>query len=110
MLIHQPQVLPRRARLFQPFALTRTVFDTLEPGGLAFISTPYHGYWKNLMLACVGKWDEHLTVLWDGGHIKFFSINTLRILLREVGFQQISFLRVGRIPPFAKSMVALARK
>ena len=31
-----------------------TLFDLLEPGGVAFVSTPYHGYWKNLALAFCG--------------------------------------------------------
>ena len=60
--------------------------------------------------ACPRKLDDHLTVLWDGGHIKFFSVKTLGVLLTETGFRQISFLSVGRVPPLAKSMVAVVRK
>jgi len=48
--------------------------------------------------------------LWDGGHIKFFSAQTLRALLEEVGFRQIKFIRVGRIPSLAKSIIAVVRK
>lgn len=77
---------------------------------MAIISTPYHGYWKNLALALSGKMDAHFTALWDHGHIKFWSIDTLRRLLQEAGFAEIRFLRVGRIPPLAKSMIAVARK
>jgi len=95
---------------YDPRRFARTLFDTLEQGGLGLISTPYHGYWKNLLLAVTGKWDRHLTALWDGGHIKFFSRTTLRTLLVETGFRQIEFLRVGRIPPLAKSMIAVVRK
>jgi 2-polyprenyl-6-hydroxyphenyl methylase/3-demethylubiquinone-9 3-methyltransferase len=65
---------------------------------------------KNLALAVAGKWDDHLTALWDGGHIKFFSERTLGLLLQEAGFKEISFIRVGRIPPLAKSLVAVVRK
>jgi fructose-1,6-bisphosphatase/inositol monophosphatase family enzyme len=74
------------------------------------VSTPYHGYWKNLALALAGKLDNHFTALWDHGHIKFWSIATLRHLLQEAGFQSIAFHRVGRIPLLAKSMIAVARK
>jgi 2-polyprenyl-6-hydroxyphenyl methylase/3-demethylubiquinone-9 3-methyltransferase len=31
-------------------------------------------------------------------------------LLRGAGFADIRFIRVGRIPPLAKSMVAIARR
>jgi 2-polyprenyl-3-methyl-5-hydroxy-6-metoxy-1,4-benzoquinol methylase len=95
---------------YYPRKFAETVFEVLEPGGLAFVSTPYHGYWKNLMLAITGKWDDHLTVLWEGGHIKFFSVNTLTTLLKDAGFRDIEFLRAGRIAPLAKSMIAVLRK
>jgi 2-polyprenyl-6-hydroxyphenyl methylase/3-demethylubiquinone-9 3-methyltransferase len=82
----------------------------LEPGGLAIVSTPYHGYWKNLALAAMGRMDSHFTALWDHGHIKFWSIKTLGALLREVGFVDLRFHRAGRVPALAKSMIAVARK
>jgi hypothetical protein len=79
-------------------------------GGNAILSTPYHGYWKNLAMALSGKMDAHFTALWDHGHIKFWSIRTLSILLEEVGFRDLQFERVGRIPPLAKSMIAVAQR
>ena len=60
------------------------------------ISTPYHGYLKNLVLSFFSKMDEHFTALWDHGHIKFWSVNSLQTLLEEVGFRDITFVRVGR--------------
>ena len=96
--------------LFQPRAFAKSCFDLLEPGGVAVISTPYHGYLKNLALALTGRMDAHFTALWDGGHIKFWSMATLGELLREAGFEDIEFKRVGRVPPLARSMIAIARK
>jgi SAM-dependent methyltransferase len=71
---------------------------------------PYHGYLKNVGMALSGKLDGHFTALGDEGHIKFWSIPTLKQLLMEAGFGGISFQRIGRIPVFAKSMIALARR
>jgi 2-polyprenyl-6-hydroxyphenyl methylase/3-demethylubiquinone-9 3-methyltransferase len=96
--------------VYFPRKFSKTVYDLLEPGGVAIISTPYHGYWKNLALALSGKMDAHFTALWDHGHIKFWSPRTLESLLKEAGFKDITFKRVGRIPTLAKSMIALARK
>lgn len=96
--------------LFFPRKFARAAFDLLEGGGTAVISTPYHGYWKNLVLALTGKMDSHFTALWDGGHIKFWSIETMTTLLKEVGFKDIEFHRVGRIPALAKSMIVIAHK
>lgn len=95
---------------FYPRRFARTFHDLIERGGIGVLSTPYHGYLKNLSLALAGQWDAHLGPLWDGGHIKFFSVRTLQLLLEEVGFQQVDFIRVGRIPPLAKSLVAVVRK
>lgn len=96
--------------LYDPRLYARTLFNLVEPGGTAVISTPFHGYWKNLAMALTGKMDAHFNALWDHGHIKFWSEKTLSELLIEAGFTAPRFLRVGRIPPFAKSMIALAEK
>jgi 2-polyprenyl-6-hydroxyphenyl methylase/3-demethylubiquinone-9 3-methyltransferase len=96
--------------LYAPRDYARTLFDLVEPGGLAIVSTPYHGYLKNLALAITGKMDAHFTALWDHGHIKFWSIPTLTTLLSEAGFCDIRFHRVGRIPAIAKSMIAVGSK
>jgi hypothetical protein len=47
--------------------------------------TEFHGYLKNLVLAATGKIDAHFSALHDGGHIKFFSVNTLSRLMRSRG-------------------------
>lgn len=96
--------------VFAPRKYAETLYKLVDEGGIAIISTPYHGYIKNLALALTSKMDRHFTALWDHGHIKFWSIMTLRVLLTEAGFRQIDFYRVGRIPPLAKSMIAVARR
>lgn len=69
------------------------------------ITTPYHGYLKNLFLAVTGKMDAHFTALWDGGHIKFWSRETLTKLLKENGFNPKEFRGCGRFPYLWKSML-----
>ncbi|NNC99784.1 MAG: class I SAM-dependent methyltransferase [Gammaproteobacteria bacterium] len=96
--------------LFWPRRYANTVFNLLEPGGTAIISTPYHGYLKNLAIAVSGKFDSHVDPLADGGHIKFWSEHTLGTLLSEAGFKSVKFVRAGRIPQLAKSMIAVAVK
>jgi 2-polyprenyl-3-methyl-5-hydroxy-6-metoxy-1,4-benzoquinol methylase len=96
--------------VFLPRKFAACLFDLLEPGGVAVVSTPYHGYWKNLALALSGKMDAHFTALWDYGHIKFWSSRTLTDLLQEAGLKMHRVIRVGRVPPLAKSMIAVARK
>jgi len=83
--------------------------DAKWGGGEMIISTPYHGYLKNLALAITGKMDSHFTVLWDGGHIKFWSVKTLTKLLNEFGFEVVEFRGSGRLPYLWKSMFVRAR-
>jgi 2-polyprenyl-6-hydroxyphenyl methylase/3-demethylubiquinone-9 3-methyltransferase len=96
--------------LYDPRRYARTLFDLVEPQGVAIVSTPFHGYFKNLVMAATGKMDAHFHALWDHGHIKFWSIPTLTTLLTEAGFEAPRFERVGRVPPLAKSMIAIARR
>jgi len=96
--------------VYYPGKYASTLYSLLDDGGTAVISTPYHGYLKNLALAVTGRMDSHFTALWDNGHIKFWSMKTLGLLLKEAGFERLSFLRVGRIPPLAKAMIVVAKK
>jgi 2-polyprenyl-6-hydroxyphenyl methylase/3-demethylubiquinone-9 3-methyltransferase len=95
--------------VYYPHRLARTLLELCEPRALAIVSTPYHGYWKNLALSLVpGAWDRHHHPLSDHGHIKFWSERTLRALLLQAGFAGVCFSRLGRIPALAKSMIAVA--
>ena len=77
-------------------------------GGELILSTPYHGYLKNLIIALTNKMDSHINPLWDGGHIKVWSRKTLTALLEEQGFQVTHFKGCGRFPYLWKSMVIRA--
>lgn len=96
--------------LYAPRDFVRRVDALLKPGGVLILSTPYHGYLKNLALAATGALDKHFTALWDGGHIKFWSYATLTRLLSEFGFGRFAFSGAGRLPWLWKSMVVVARK
>lgn len=95
--------------LFQPHRLPLFAHRALKPGGYLIISTPYHGYLKNLLIALFDKWDSHHTPLWDGGHIKFWSRRTLTTLLEANGFQVTGFMGAGRVYGLWKSMIIVAR-
>jgi 2-polyprenyl-6-hydroxyphenyl methylase/3-demethylubiquinone-9 3-methyltransferase len=96
--------------LYSPRELPKAIHRLLRPGGYAFISTPYHGYMKNLALAVTGRLDSHFTTLWDNGHIKFFNVPQLRQVITEANLEVVDVRRLGRIPPFARSMLAIARR
>ena len=91
--------------LYDPRAYARGCLTALKPGGRFICSTPYHGYLKNLVIAAAGKWDSHASPLWDGGHIKLWSRESLSTLFVETGFQNLQFRGAGRLPFLWMSMV-----
>ncbi len=96
--------------LMQPRQLALRAREALRPGGLFILSTPYHGYWKNLALALCNAFDAHWHPLRDFGHVKFFSPATLHPLLQESGFSILESRRLGRIPALARSLLVVAVK
>lgn len=96
--------------LFSPHLLPMYSSKILREGGYLIVSTPYHGYLKNLALSIANAWDKHHTPLWHGGHVKFWSRKTLTQLLADNGFAVTDFFGVGRFPYLWKSMVLVARK
>jgi 2-polyprenyl-3-methyl-5-hydroxy-6-metoxy-1,4-benzoquinol methylase len=96
--------------LYRPSDLLEAAISQLKPGGQILLGTPYHGYLKNLVLAATGKMDAHFSALHDGGHIKFFSVNTLSKLMRAHGFDNLRFTFYGRAPWLWKNMICHAHK
>lgn len=96
--------------LYSPRGYCETFWNLLEPGGVGIVSTPFHGYWKNLTLALSNGFDAHFSPEWEGGHVKFWSERTIGALLRNHGFTDLEFERAGRIRPLAKSTVVSFRR
>jgi 2-polyprenyl-3-methyl-5-hydroxy-6-metoxy-1,4-benzoquinol methylase len=72
--------------LYDPMSFVTRVREALAPGGVFVLTTPYHGYLKNLMVAASGRCDAHYNPLNKGGHIKFWSKRTITKLLESAGF------------------------
>lgn len=96
--------------LYSPHHLLIMAYALLKDNGYVIVSTPYHGFLKNLALSLANKWDSHHTALWHGGHIKFWSRKTLTMLFKDNGFKVEGFFGVGRLPYLWKSMILVGRK
>jgi 2-polyprenyl-3-methyl-5-hydroxy-6-metoxy-1,4-benzoquinol methylase len=96
--------------LSRPKELFARAQELLKVSGTLILTTPYHGYMKNLALSLLDGWDAHFGVDWEGGHIKFFSNNTLRKMGREYGFDRPRFFGVGRLPYLWKSTVMVVKR
>lgn len=96
--------------VLDPVKFMHNVYTALNTGGLCIVTTPYHGYAKNLLISMFNGWDAHLDPFWKDGHIKFWSKKTLRKLIGEAGMDIRAFRRLGRIPILAKSFMVEAVK
>ncbi|MCI0403509.1 MAG: class I SAM-dependent methyltransferase [Acidobacteria bacterium] len=85
----------------------REMQRVLAPGGLLFLSTPYHGLVKNVALALFG-FERHFDPA--GPHIRFFTRRTLLRALDAAGFRMKGFRALGRAWPVWMNMVVWARK
>ena len=97
--------------LYSPSSYLTFCKNILEKNGRGeiLLTTPYHGYIKNLVLAASGKMDHHFTANWEGGHIKFWSRKSLNQALENTGFTMTDFIGCGRLPYLWKSMLVKAK-
>ena len=96
--------------LYSPKTYLANIYTWLNDDGYLILTTPYHGYLKNLTITLLNKFDNHFNPLWEGGHIKFFSKGTMFNILKDSGLKPIKFTGCGRIHYFWKSMVILCKK
>ncbi len=79
----------------------------VKNGGEVFITTPFHGLIKNLLLVLFG-FDKHFSPI--GPHVRFFSKRSLTSLLNRSGFEVVKHGYYGRFYPVSHSIFVLAKK
>ena len=95
---------------YLPDDFLNKIYQLLEDDGIFLVTTPYNGYIKNLIISILGKHDWHFNPLWRHGHIKFFSIRTLKMILEECNFKILKKYFSGRFYPVSCSMIFLTKK
>lgn len=93
--------------LFAPWVAVQEFRRLIRPGGILFVSVPYHGMAKNIAVAVVG-FERHFPP--DGEHIRFFTRVSLGKMLERSGFHVRRYTGLGRAWPFHKSLVAIAER
>ena len=96
--------------LYDPKELFGFASGVLKHDGTLIVSTPYHGYFKNLVLSATNMWDFHHHPQRTGGHIKFWSRKTLEDMFCQNGYEVVSFLGAARLPWLWKSMIVVGKR
>jgi SAM-dependent methyltransferase len=89
-----------------PILLVREAFRIARPGGKFVLTTPNVRYVRQLLRLIVrgegprtaGRYDDEL--LWDGGHLHYFTSKDLVALLKGVGFVSIRSMALMRSEGF----------
>jgi SAM-dependent methyltransferase len=76
----------------------------LRPGGRLLLTTPSHGRVR-LLLGGIDRFSEPL-----GDHLHLYSRRSLRVLLEEFGFGEISVRRAAGPPLLRRLLLAQARR
>jgi len=97
--------------VYEPRKFMTFVRAHLTKEGRFVCGTPDYGnYTHNLVLSIFDRWDHHHNPLWDGGHIKFFSRQTLAQLFDECGFKIDHWKSLGssHVPIMRSGMFCVA--
>lgn len=90
------------------YAATAEMFRVLRPGGSLVINTPNIAFIKKRLLLLIGRFpatsqaNEGLgsDILFDGGHLHYFTYRSLRLLLERAGFTMARRMAFGRFGIF----------
>lgn len=90
------------------YAASHEMFRVLKPGGDLVINTPNIAFVKKRLVLALGRFPSTSQpnegmgsdVLFDGGHLHYFTYRSLRLLLERAGFQMVRPMGFGRFGVF----------
>ncbi|WP_445367263.1 class I SAM-dependent methyltransferase [Methylomonas sp. BW4-1] len=86
------------------YATCAEMFRVLRPGGDLIVNTPNIAFIKKRVLLMLGRFPSTSQpnegvgddILFDGGHLHYFTYRSLRIILERVGFEMVNKIGYGR--------------
>lgn len=87
------------------YAAAAEMYRVLKPGGILVINTPNIAFIKKRLLLCLGRFPSTSQpnegigsdILYDGGHLHYFTFRALRIILEKAGFKMVKKIGYGKL-------------
>lgn len=73
-----------------PASTLRRVVDWVAPGGSVVICVPNIANWRSRLRMLRGQWRYEEQGIWDSGHLRFFTLASLRSMVASVGLAELS--------------------
>jgi SAM-dependent methyltransferase len=89
--------------LFEPSFALREMHRILKPNGRLLVTVPYHGRFKNILIALF-NWDDHFVP--SSPHIRFYTNRSLSRIVGAAGFHSIKIKTCGMGRPLRDLFVA----
>lgn len=86
------------------YLAAKEMYRVLKPGGLLVINTPNIAFIKKRLLLCLGRFPSTSQpnegigseILFDGGHLHYFTFRSLRLVLEKAGFSMTKKIGYGK--------------
>ena len=99
------------------YAAVAEMYRVLKPGGYLVINTPNIAFIKKRLLLLLGRFPSTSQanegigsdILFDGGHLHYFTFRSLRIVLEKAGFEitkKIGYGKLGKIHDLYPSLLS----
>lgn len=91
--------------VFEPAAVLSTAAHLCRPGGAVVVSVPNVAFWQARLRLLLGVWRYEPSGLFDSGHVRFLTRETLLAMVAECGLSA-GRVEPGRLPDLAPHVLA----
>ena len=90
--------------VYDPMCLIRNALPLMKENAIMLVSVPNTANWLNRLKLLFGNWEYTVSGMMDRTHIRFFTLKSLKRLIKAAGFEVIN---VYATPYFLRGLVGI---